>query len=224
MYRILPLASSRDGIVWVTELRRTQRPSTIECPARVNRPASTRQEPKPTEDDLPGPAKRLILGVRWQPKHGHPFLSAAAQADNASKQRQSRTNLERPKSTTNAGTGTNAKFTLESLAVTGYVGSAGRANLPDDFDPRWDDSRDRDDESLELSRGSRAAVILSNRVIVILEMCSTTTLFPSRPRRELVRVHEHSYELRGSEAATSPGSGVPCGPGARPPGLPRMAR
>ena len=74
-----------------------------------------------------------------------------------------------------------------------------------DLDPRDFDSRDRDDDRPDPSRGGRAGEDARDRDA---ESRDPRDVFlrdldlPRGPDREMVRVHEHVYELNGSDSRT----------------------
>ncbi len=72
-----------------------------------------------------------------------------------------------------------------------------------DHDPRWgDDPRDRDDNSRDLSRGSRGGSDPRERERVDpRDVFMDHVSLPRGPEREHVHYRDHDYTLRGSESA-----------------------
>ena len=74
----------------------------------------------------------------------------------------------------------------------------------DSYDPRWgDDPRDRDDNSRDLSRGSRGGSDPRDRERVDpRDVFMHHVSLPHGREREHVHYHGHDYTLRGSETRT----------------------
>ena len=68
------------------------------------------------------------------------------------------------------------------------------------FEPRWgDDSRDRDDGSRDLSRGSRGGWTRGTETVWTHATSLSGVDLPRGLDREHVHFHGHDYTLRGSE-------------------------